>query len=262
MLRTKIKKNTGFGGQADVRVLKNSLQVHFQESDETFQVSLEGWEEGRAGGLYNIVLTKTNDKIKWIAPPGRSEPYFVRFVEFGNRPNEIPEPKKEDGYEATSRYGGTYWKPDGWVAKIKLEVLDQGDYKGLTIPHKIPYVFVQDPVSGATMLEGTSGQNKKVQEFLRIAGFDFANEDIPFGTNVLPWLEVRLQAALAIFTVTLNEKGWIETLSPAPAFVDLSALLGTNGKNGKKQTKAQARAKEFVEKVVRPKTKLKAKKAA
>jgi hypothetical protein len=240
MLRTKIKRNTGVAGLADVRVLTRSLHIHFLEDDEVFEVTTEGWD--REGGRYNIVLEKTNDKVKFVSPPGRSEPYYVQFIEFGNRPNGVPEMKKKLGGTFPSQHGGTYYRPDTWVAVVKQEVVEQGLYKGLTIPYDFPYIFAQDPASGAAMLEGKPGEIRKVEEYLRIAGFDFANEDIPYQTNVLPWLEGRLQAAAKIYTVTLNEKGFVQSLGSVSPFIDLSALLGTNG-NGKSKANGKSNGK-------------------
>lgn len=256
MLRSKIKKNTGVAGMADVRVLKHSLQVHFLEEDDVYDVALEGWE--REGGRYNIVLEKTNDKVKYISPPARAEPYYVKFAGFGNRQNDIPEPKKKPGGMFPNRDGsGMFYRPDAWVASVKQEVLEAGLYQGLIIPFDFPYIFAHDPVSGAAMLEGRPAEIRRVEEYLRVTGFDFSAEDIPFQTNILPWLEVRLLAADKIYTNMLNEKGYVESVQAAPAFVDLSALLGKNGKksNGKKSNGKTNGTKKTA-------TKPKAKKAA
>lgn len=93
MIKSRQKKNTGVAGLADVRVLANSIRVLFKADGD--QYDLQKGENGpAASGLYNITLEKTNDKIKWVSPPGRSQPYLVRFVEFGNRKNSLPEDRK------------------------------------------------------------------------------------------------------------------------------------------------------------------------
>lgn len=248
MIRSKAKKNTGVSGLADVRVLANSLRVHFKADDDEYQTSLEGWD--REAGLYNVTLEKSNDKVKWVSPPGRPQAYLVKFQEFGNRQNGIPEPKKQEGGPRQGvRKDGTpysYYQPDSWKAIAKLEVMEQGIYKGLIISHRVPYVFVLDPATNESMIEGTNAERKQTEEFLVINGFDLAQDSIPAATNVLPWLEARIQAAGKLFLVTLNEKGFVDALSPLPAFMDVSSILGKNGKSKAKapaKVKAKARRK-------------------
>jgi len=240
MIQSKVKKNSGVSGLAEVRVLVDSLRVIFKADGDTYQVEKNGWD--RESGIFNVTLEKTNDAIKFISPPGRAEPYLVKFLEFGNRVGRsdtnpgVAEPKIDPGGNYPGRNGGTYYVPDQLVGSAKLVVVEKGNYKGMTIPFKVPYIFEPAPGTTLTMLVGSKSQNKKVEDFLRIAGMDLLNEEIPFSTNVLPWLEARLQVANKVFSVQLNERGFVDKdgLRSIPAYLITSEMLGEEDKPVKK----------------------------
>jgi hypothetical protein len=249
-LPTKVRKNSGVSGLAEVRVLDKSLRVIFQADHDTYETHKNGWD--RESGLYNITLERTNDAIKFIAPPGRSEPYLVKFLEFGNRVGGsetspgIPEPKINPGGTYPGKNGGVYTVPDQLVGAAKFVVVEKGKYKGLNISYRVPYIFELYPGSTIAMLVGTKAQNKSVEDFLRIVGnFDFANEEIPFSSNILPWLEARVQAANAVFSVQLNERGFVDKdgLRSIPSFLITPEMLGEEEAPVKKAKKPAAKAK-------------------
>ena len=259
---TKNKANTGLRGLAEVRVLAEYLRVIFKSDGDTYQVRKDGWD--RESGVFNVTLSKTNDEIKFVSPPGRSEPFLVKFLEFSNRvaatDNDpgVPEPKIDPGGARQGRGGQTYYAEDRLVARAKLVVMEKGLYKGLNIIHSLPYIFAQYQGSTITMLEGTAGQRKALESFLTVAGMDMLKDDIPWSGNVLPFLEARLQAADKIFTVRLNETGFVEkdSLSPIPSYLITPEMLGEI------ETPKQKKAKGFVAKVNGRNEPAKAKKVA
>lgn len=246
---TKNRNNNGMKGIAEVRVLNDYLRVIFKADGDTYQVKKNGW--ARPSGIYNVTLSKTNDEIKFISPPGRSEPYLVRFAGFANRVGVsdtnpgVPEPKIEPGGIRQGK-NGPYPEADKLVARARLEVVEgqnEGIYKGLNIILTIPYIFTQYPGSMITMLEGTAGQRKQVENFLTTAGMDMVNDEIPWAGNVLPFLEARLQAAEKVFGVRLNEKGYVEKdgLVAIPGYLLTPEMLGETEKKARAYKKAAAK---------------------
>ena len=254
---TKNKSSNGMKGVAEVRVLNDYLRVIFKADGDTYQVTKNGWT--RPSGVFNVTLSKAQDEIKFVSPPGRSEPYMVKFLEFANRVGAsdsnpgVPEPKIEPGGMRQGR-NGPYYEADKLVARAKLVVVEgqnEGIYKGLNIVLTIPYIFAQYPGSMITMLEGTSGQRRQVETFLTTAGMDMVNDEIPWAGNVLPFLEAKLQAADKIFGVRLNERGYVEKdgLVSIPSYLITPEMLGEEDEPKKKApAKSKAGAKKAVRK--------------
>jgi hypothetical protein len=238
-ITTKIKKSVGPSGLAEVRTLKNGVRVIFEDGDH-YEVSSEGWDHPT--GKYMITLSQERDRILFASPPGGS--YLVKFREFGNRQgksetdNGIPEAYIKRGGQRTGKNGATWFAKDELSVSCKLEVVDPtSPYKGLNIVYTFPYSFENMPGTPFTMITASASRLVRIEEFLRIAGLDMLNDDMPFSTNVLPWLEKRLQDAHKIFSVTLNEAGFVHSLTEIPEYLLDPALLGNgNGhKNGKKK---------------------------
>jgi hypothetical protein len=244
-INTKVKKSVGPSGLAEVRVLAKGLRVIFLADHDTYEVSSEGWNYPT--GKYQITLNETHDKILFASPPTGT--YLVRFREFGNRQNKsegntgMPEPYIKRGGMREGKDGKSRWfAPDELSVSAKLEVVDPGSpYKGLNIIYSFPYAFEMQPGTVFTMITAKAGRLVKIEEFLRIAGLDFLNDDIPYSTNVLPWLEKRLQSAHKRFSVTLNEKGFVQTLTEIPDYLlPADEDVPTNGKAKTKRVKATA----------------------
>ena len=255
---TKNKASNGMKGLAEVRVLNDYLRVIFKADGDTYQVNKNGWT--RPSGVYNVTLNKAQDEIKFLSPPGRNEPYLVKFLEFSNRVGAsddnpgVPEPKIEPGGMRQGR-NGPYYAADRLVARAKLVVVEgqnEGIYKGLNIVLTIPYIFAQYNGTMITMLEGTAGERKQVEAFLTTAGLDMLNDEIPWAGNVLPFLEAKLQAADKVFGVRLNEKGYVdkEGLVHIPEYLITPEMLGEVEKPAKK-AKAPAKSKAGAKKAIR-----------
>jgi hypothetical protein len=213
-IQSKTKSNNGLRGQADIRVLAEKLRVTFLNDGAIYDVQKNGWD--RESGLYNITLNRTNDEIKFISPPGRTEPYLVKFIEFANRVGRtddspgVPEPKVKPAEYKQWPDGGRSFIPESLVFTAKFVVVERGNYKGLSIPmNDIPYLFVPYSSTGLAMIEGTKGQKAKLETFLQILGLDFVNDEIPWSANVLPYLEDKFLAVSKVFSLQLNEKGYV-----------------------------------------------------
>lgn len=251
-IRTKNKSSNGMKGLAEVRVLADYIRVIFKADGDTYQVKKDGWD--RESGVYSVTLNKANDEIAFASPPSRSEPYLVKFLEFSNRVGAsennpgVPEPKIDPGGPRQGKNGQTYYAEDRLVARAKLVVVEKGPYKGLNIVYTLPYIFTQDDlVPTLTMFEGTAGQRKVLEDFLQITGLDMVNDEIPWSGNILPWLEARLQAANKIFSVRLNEKGFVakDGIAPIPAYLITPEMLGEEApKKASAKSNGKAAAKK------------------
>jgi hypothetical protein len=241
MITTKVKKSIGKSGFAEVRVLKNGLRAIFDDGD-TYELSSEGWDHPT--GKYMITLTQSHDRILFAAPPMGT--YLVTFREFGNRQNKtegdsgMPEPFIRRGGLRKGKGGQQWMAPDELTVSCKLEVVDpHSPYKGLNIIYSFPYAFEVLPGTPFTQITASQSRLVRIEEFLRIAGLDMLNDDMPYSTNVLPWLESRLQEAHKIFSVNLNDKGFVQSLTEIPEYLLDPEVLG----NGKAKTTKKAKGK-------------------
>ena len=212
---TSIKKNIGESGYADVRPSKKGVRIMF-DSGLGFDLEADQWEDGRQSGQYNITLDANNSKIVGVRPIAGT--YILDFVGLGNRINELPEPKTQRGGPRQSKDGKKKWfQADSLAFVTVLSVLSEGKYQGLKIYHNVPYIFSPVPGSTGTQLQA-SGKNEleRVETFLRAAGFDLVDQDIPFSGNVLPWLEQTLLGIHKPFMGVLAETGFLNSLSELP----------------------------------------------
>jgi hypothetical protein len=245
MIQTKVKNNNGPKGLAEVRVMNKGLRVIL--NGENYEVSSEGWD--RPTGRYNVTLNQTLDRILFASPPGGT--YIVKFKEFGGRQGKtetdrgIPESYIKRGGVRKMKDGRQWMAPDELTVAVQLEVIDPepSPYRGLNIFYSFPYAFEKDERSSSTVITAKASRLVRIEEFLRIAGLDFITDDIPFSTNVLPWLEKRLQDADRIFTVTLNPEGFVQTLTEVPEYLLPPGIRDNGHKNGNGKAKAKKGAK-------------------
>ena len=212
-MKVKERKNIGVSGYADVRVNKNSLRVGFLDG-ETFDLDLDQWEEKRPGGKFNITLSRDNTKIFGVRPIAGS--YILRFAGFGNRIEDVPEPKIQRGGKRQKKDGGYFYAPDRMVFIPQFAVHAEGKYDGLLVATFLPYVF--EPVQGTdlTQINGRRGEITQVENFLSICGFDVMRDEIPYSNNILPWLERYLYAKNEPVMGSINDKGFVADLSVIP----------------------------------------------
>lgn len=215
-MKTKIKKNIGVSGVAQVKILKDAVRVIYPDGDQ-YDVPKNNLPDGLASGNYSVTMSATGDKIVFLAPPPLTT-NLVRFKEFSNRDNGVPEPKIKRGGPRKGKNGAQWIAPDELVFIPMLEIVE-GQYKGLTIPYSLNYGFEPDPGTPYTLINASAGRLAQIEEFFRAAGFDLAKEEIPFSDNILPWLENRLNKAHRIFSVSLNKDGYVDKLAEIPEYL-------------------------------------------
>jgi hypothetical protein len=231
MVQMQVKSSVGEQGVADVRIGKNSIRVAFKESGIVYDLPKDQWEEDRPSGEYGVTLSKDNQKVISLRPVMGT--YVFRFLSMGNRVNDIPEPAIQRGGPRQSKDGKKSWfAPDSIVWRTNLEVLSEGRFHGLTVMYSLPYIFA--PVVGTPntqLLANGRRDLETVERFLRATGFDIVSREIPFSTNVLPWLEKDLKSLNVPFLARVNEKGFVESPEILPP--ELAPKIPTT-KKGKK----------------------------
>src|SRR5688572_3236348 len=217
---TKIKKNIGVSGPANVKVLRDSVRVTYADGG-IYEVEKEGFGD-RPSGNYNVTLTQDGSKILFLQPPGGITA-LVKFDGFGNRKYATEEKKDAGIPEAYIKRGGprkgknrsTWIAQDELTFSNRLTIVDDSPYKGLSIPYSLPYAFELYPGTQIAMIATSDAKLGRIQEFFRVAGFDLNQQDnsIPMSDNVLPWLENRLFKSNKIFSVTLNKDGYVSAVT-------------------------------------------------
>jgi hypothetical protein len=232
MVQFKQKKSFGPQGNAKVTLGKNVVRINLD--GELFELPLSAWDEKRPAGDYNLTLGRNLDKIVQLRPPSPST-HIVRFKEFGNRTNEIPEPKIQRGGPRQSKTGGRYIEEDKLVFTALYEICDGSQYDGLCLVDVLTYGFEPEQGSKFSIITTNKARDlERIETFLRCAGFDLIGTDIPYSPNVLPWLEEAIKAHSTPFMVTTNEQGFIDTRSPVPSHLIPQAAKKAAKKGSKK----------------------------
>lgn len=216
-LNIRKKSSLGPNGLAEVRLLKEKVKVIFEEDGDIYELPLDVWEEDRPAGNYVVGLNKDRTDIFFVKPPG-GQTFYCKFQEFVRKGTDIPVPYiQKGGKTITTKTGGQFVTQDEMKAAYHLLIIDPGGkYDGMTLWGSIPYIFEQSPGAQICDIVGRKGQLERVEKFLRVTGFDFANDSIQYSPNVLPQLERMLQENDAIFLVTTNDKGFIQEMSEVP----------------------------------------------
>jgi hypothetical protein len=214
MVQVKQRKSIGTSGVADVKLLAKTVRISFADGD-TYELDSSTWDKKRTSGEYRVTMSKQGDKVIGLgAVPGT---YIVRFKEFANRIDGIPQTKIQQGGERISRTGGKYIAPNKLVCHALLEIQSEDRFDGLNILAILPYGFEPEPGTNNCCIAVDGKRDlERIDSFLRLTGFNL-NDPIPYAQNVLPWLEGVLQGKNIAFMVTINDQGFIDTMAPLPA---------------------------------------------
>lgn len=211
-----VQKKT-FGPQGNAKVTLGNKIVRIQLDGEVYELEKDAWPVMYPAGEYEVLLSKNFDKIVSVRPPSPGT-HIVKFFNFGNRVNEVPQPKIQRGGVRQNRNGGTYVKDDQLVFTPRLEVVEGGQYDGLLLAGNLVYGFEPEPGTPNAMITMTGTKDlERFESFFRAQGIKIADVVIPYVPNILPWLETYLQQNGKAFMVTTNDKGFIESYAPVPA---------------------------------------------
>jgi hypothetical protein len=205
-----------------VKIGKTTITIHTDE--ETLRIPLPDglplYLSLPAGNQFEGATVRVNgsaDMLYSLYPSYKS--HVVRYKKMPCRDGELPMPRMVEGKDIKMKDGRKFFKPEHLEFTIILEVLS-GDWAGAEIPYFLEYVFAADK-DKSTILNGGKKANEKVMTLLDLAGFDLAQEDIPWSDNVLPDLDQILseRASDHPFQVSM-EKGYIKSCEALPAGLD------------------------------------------
>lgn len=213
----KTKSSYGPNGLAEVRLLKEKVKVIFEEDGDIYELPLDAWDKERPQGHYIVGLNKDRTDISFLKPPGKRT-WYCKFQEFRRDGSDTPTPYIAHGGVRHRKDGGTWIADDEMRFKYVFTILDPGGaYDGLTLVGNLPYIFEQKVGTTECEVLGKKGQLERMEKFLRVTGFDFTGDTLQYSPNVLPQLEKMLQDKGSIFSVTTNEKGFIDDMAEVPA---------------------------------------------
>ncbi len=104
MAQVNLKKS--YGPQGPSKVTLGNKIVRIQMNGEVYELEKDAWDVMYSAGEYDILLSKDLTKIVSLRPPSPGT-HIVKFFNFGNRINEIPEPKMTDYVFRISRRTGS-----------------------------------------------------------------------------------------------------------------------------------------------------------
>jgi len=191
-------KTKGPKGEARIRVGNGQVQITFKDDQSNpllFKKS-DVPEYVKAGQFY---VSMSGDKeILSVRPINAIE--NARFAHFVAEEGEVPVPKEYPGGTAR-RKDGTTFAYDAYRAFIAILEITNNEYKGMTIPVFLRYLFVDDG-EGNIAIKGSGKNAELVENFLEVSGV--YDQDIPYSDNVLPKLQKVLLKRRAEFQVMLK----------------------------------------------------------
>lgn len=223
-MRGKKRSTIGPQGVATIRKLRDGIRVVYDDTpsntnpNETFDIIGEDvWKAERPLGVFKVTLNDKKDRLVGIgALPGV---YVMSFEKFGKRDAlDVPQPWPLRGGLRTSKSGNTWMQPDALKFTVILKIHDSRSPKndGLTATGMMSYIFERDKITGDAYYTGTGWEMETLELFLKVAGFDFLNDEIPYAGNVLPALEELLKSRDVKFQAEINEKGFVVANSFGP----------------------------------------------
>ena len=206
-----VRGGKGANGVAEVTVTSSRVRVEFEEGGHVIDVIREDAPDYMISGRQIVVLSGDNNKIFSAKPIGGS--YFCKFIGFWSREGEPPVAKKVEARTGTSGAGKPYKIPEHLEFTALFEIQSPKKWKKYQISNNLFYAFLEYE-HGITMIKGDGSQ--KLEDFLQVLGVDFGADDIPFSENVLPYVEKMLLKKDKTVVISLNNKGWVDTIVPAP----------------------------------------------
>lgn len=210
----RIQIRRGPQGKAEVRVLKDSVKVIFDNGDE-HEIAKDRAPKyiGTVkNGTYYVRLSTDETTLYDIRP--FSGTYFVRFRRFTARKDELPAPRYEEGsWKKRRSDGADFWAEPRWVMTALLDVLGGEKYTGMVMPLTLEYCF--GDFEGLTGIVGYGKPARRTQEFMERAGYDFEVDEVTYSENILPDLEAILLARRKVFMVEV-ENGWVKAMVDTP----------------------------------------------
>lgn len=220
-LTGEVSKSYGPSGLGEIRVLAKSKTVKvISSAGDVYPINFEDVAEGvpiKNKKKAYFGLDQLETRLLSVRP--WDDAHFVEFGGFTRRGNaDEPTFKTKKGGWRDGREGGRYWEDDRLKFTAVLDII-AGDFEGYSLLLGMDYMFVPNPEDTNTCYIQAKRESwlERIYQFLDLSGFDRASEDIPYSTNVLPWLEtILLKRAKKNRFQAIVEEGWIDKLARLP----------------------------------------------
>jgi hypothetical protein len=209
------RRKKGPRGLADVKVLKNSIKVAFPELKKVAELAPEDKDVPVVTDAELMVELNGDENYIYRCHP-YSGSHFVKLHSFV-RMGEEPEPTTftVPAHHVGPLKDGREWdEPDREKFSVLLEIVGDGKYKGMLVPYALDYL-VDRADDDTVKFVGGRKRLSQLREFLVIAGFDPANDNLKYEDNILPALEDLLLSRGQVF-LALIDGGWVNSLTRAP----------------------------------------------
>lgn len=199
-------------GEATVTLEGGKIVVVFTEDNKRYMdVTMEKIPEGLVSGdKYQVRLNSTGTEMYSIRPVKCTA--VAVFERFTAKKDEPPQPKVQQGGPRNGSKG-TWYAKDKLIFTALFKIVSK-KYRGMEIAYPLDYTFKQWENSTDTVIPTGSKNKDKVVTFLETTGWDAATDEIPYSENVLPFLEKLLKARNKQVLLAVNDKGYIDSLSP------------------------------------------------
>jgi hypothetical protein len=219
-----------------VKVLRKEVHVAFENG--------KVWDGSREDCPDNIFSTneafvsldREESKVRGFRPFAGN--FVVEFKGIYHKDNELPQPQLKAAKQIQWVKGGKPMSgtiPTHQEFSVVMEIVGS-EWEGTKLFAYPWYMFERD-IDGSAKQVGPGGEINKVNDLLKLAGFDFVTDNLAYSDNVLPELELLLQSkGPHQFTVDVV-KGYVKDYRPLPVGLSMPKA------KAKRNTKAPTGAK-------------------
>jgi len=185
-------------GEAKVRVGNGQVQIIFKDDKDTpYRFKKADLPQTAKPGTFYVSLSGEGE---FLSMRPMNAIVRAKFTNFVAEEGEVPSPQEYKGGTAR-RKDGTSFSYDPYLATIAILEITDKEYKEMTIPVFLRYLFVDDG-EGNIAIKGGGKNADLLESFLEVTGvYDI---EIPFSENVLPRLQKHLLKKGAEFQVMLK----------------------------------------------------------
>lgn len=184
-------------GEAKVRVGNGKVQITFKEDQQQFTFPKSELPDSVKPGSFYVSLSGEGEFLSMRPLNAIVKAKFSNFV---SQEGELPTPQEYKGGTARRRDGSTF-SYDAYLAFIAVcKILDE-EYRDMTVPVFLRYLFVDDG-EGNIAIKGGGKNADMLESFLEATGiYDL---EMKFSENVLPRLQKNIMKKSQAFQIMLK----------------------------------------------------------
>lgn len=230
-----VVNNYGPSGPCTVKLTPKVIEVHMDSDkyDEPFRFERANFDGVVVAGRAYARISTDGTQLYGLRPLNGN--FFVRFVKFAHKKDSPPIPRMVDERVGTRRDGKSF-KIERHLEMTALVEVVEDEWEGAEVPLNLWYHFREYKSTGMTeQLLGRAKSKVLLDDFLRYGGVNIDEPPLLWSDNLLPELNDRLQAANQVFMLKLDEKGYPESISPAPSSFNKKAVRPAKKAKAKKK---------------------------